>query len=157
MKDGDVYKTTSAAYTDVTADPQWYNFQEFAEWCQWQHGFKRDWHLDKDLLVKGNKVYSPDACVFLPPEVNCFMVKRKSKRGDLPIGVSMIGTTIVARCGNKLGFNPYLGSFDTPEDAFYAFKVRKEYIANLLAEKYKPELDTIAYAALAAYTVDITD
>ena len=45
------------------------------------------WELDKDILVKGNKIYSPDTCCFVPKEVNTVFTKRQSKRGDYPIGV----------------------------------------------------------------------
>jgi hypothetical protein len=43
--------------------------------------------LDKDILYKGNKIYSPDTCVFVPQEINALFVKNDANRGDLPIGV----------------------------------------------------------------------
>jgi hypothetical protein len=47
--------------------------------------------LDKDILVKGNKVYSPDACVFVPQCINILFTKshksHKTKE-KLPMGVN---------------------------------------------------------------------
>lgn len=51
-------------------------FQEFAEWCQSEYGYMnveqngRFWQLDKDILVSGNMVYSPDTCCFVPNRIN---------------------------------------------------------------------------------------
>lgn len=62
------YHERFPTYIRCSVDPQWHNFQEFAEWCQWQIGFdNRESVLDKDLLFSGNKVYGPETCVFLPP------------------------------------------------------------------------------------------
>ena len=48
----------------------------------------RLYHLDKDILVKGNKVYSPETCCFVPQEINSLLVTSVRSRGDQPIGVS---------------------------------------------------------------------
>lgn len=70
----DVSSTEYPAYggKGVYVDPQWYNFQEFAEWCQWQVEFKNeDWQLDKDILkVSETKYYSPETCCFVPRKLN---------------------------------------------------------------------------------------
>ena len=44
-------------------------------------------HLDKDVLVKGNKIYSPNTCVFVPNFINTLFTKNQNNRGELPIGV----------------------------------------------------------------------
>lgn len=55
----------------VTVDSQWHNFQEFAEWCQWQRGFHNTgWSLDKDWLSRDSKIYSPETCCFVPKQIN---------------------------------------------------------------------------------------
>ena len=61
------YKQDNIEYVDVTCVPEWHLFQTFAEWCDVQIGFNNEgWHLDKDILVKGNKIYGPDFCAFVP-------------------------------------------------------------------------------------------
>ena len=41
-----------------------------------------------NLLIKGNKVYSEDSCVFIPREINSLLTKRDNNRGEYLIGVS---------------------------------------------------------------------
>lgn len=150
---------SSASYEDKFINHEWHNFQNFAGWCNsGQQGFNiKGWHLDKDLLVKGNKEYGPETCCFLPSEVNAFMVTRKSLRGDLPLGVSYGTSAFIARCKNTVGIKTYIGSFKTTETAFLAFKQRKEEIAKILAEKYRGLISDLAYNALMQYTVHISD
>lgn len=84
-------KTSRPSYVGVTCSPQWYNFQEFAEWCQWQKGFKvSGWELDKDLVSMqvGIRQYGPETCVFIPQEMNTFLVKFSAKPTELPLGVT---------------------------------------------------------------------
>ena len=148
------------AYHDKSTDPQWHNFQEFAEWCQWQVGFKNSgWELDKDLLVKHNKVYSPDTCVFLPNEVNCFLIRRESVRGDNPIGVHYFRRDGYYLAQGSFGgaATERIGEFKTSTEAFLAYKERKEWYANILAEKYKGQIDERAYISLLNFEVDVDD
>ena len=51
------------------------------------HGNGNPFQLDKDLLVKGNKVYNESTCVFLPKEINSVLTKSTASRGDYLIGV----------------------------------------------------------------------
>lgn len=86
-------KLSRHSYSGVLCDPQWHNFQEFAEWCQWQVGFKNiGWELDKDImsitLGRDCGFYSPETCVFLPKEVNTFLTKFSSRSKELPLGVT---------------------------------------------------------------------
>ena len=43
-------------------------------------------HLDKDILFEGNKVYSPDTCIFVTPTVNTFTTDCGAARGEWLIG-----------------------------------------------------------------------
>ena len=75
------------AYEGCTVSDTFKTYSNFKKWCHSQVGFNNiGWHLDKDLLVKGNKVYSPETCCFLPPEINILIVCNKTDRGTLPIG-----------------------------------------------------------------------
>lgn len=55
-------------YKDCTVDPLWHNFQNFAEW--YYQNYIEGYELDKDIKVFGNKVYSPDTCMFVEPIIN---------------------------------------------------------------------------------------
>jgi hypothetical protein len=147
------------SYHDKSVCEEWHNFQNFAEWATKQIGFNKGFQLDKDLIVKGNLVYGPDACSYLPREINSF-IKRK-RLNNLPLGVDIAynydGTPYFRSQAREDGKNICLGRFYNVEDAFMAYKAHKESQAKKLAEKWKDQIDKRAYAALMNYTVEITD
>lgn len=55
-------------YVGCTVDPVWHNYQNFAKW--YHDNEVVGYHIDKDLKIRGNKVYSPETCTFVPPEDN---------------------------------------------------------------------------------------
>jgi hypothetical protein len=129
----------------------------FRAWCQTQVGFgKEEYQLDKDLLKKGNKLYSEDTCVFIPSVINYILLKTAAGRGLLPIGVTKHGKGFRAMC-NIYGKAKSLGTFDTPELAFEAYKLTKENHIKDIALKYKDFIDTRAFNALINYKVEIGD
>lgn len=140
------------------------SFQEFGDWAISQIGYRgveangKRWQLDKELLLKGNKTYCKEVCVFLPSEVNGFLINRKASRGDYPVGVCLPTgrTRFRASCGFR-GRSEQLGTFGTAEEAFSAYKAAKESYAKELAAKWQSQIDPRAYDALMNYTVDITD
>lgn len=145
------------SYEGCSVYSEWKNFQVFAEWYYQQKGCYLGWHLEKDLLVRGNKTYSPETCVLVPMDVNMFLTKRKSCRDTL------IGVAYRAKTGRYLSAftrgtkNVFLGSYATEIEAHLAYKAAKEDYAKVLAEKYKDVLDSRAYLALANYEVHIDD
>ena len=137
-------------------------FKDYSKWREWydKYPYKQDdWHLDKDLLVKGNKVYSSETCIFLPKEINSVLTKRTALRGEYLIGVCWHNTNkaFVAKVNKNKGNHEWLGSFNTEIEAFNAYKQSKESYIKELADKYKDILDPRAYKALYNYTVDIDD
>lgn len=146
-------------YNDCTVENHWHNMQNFCEWYMSQKGFDKAWAIDKDIIVKDNKVYSPDTCVLLPQELNNFDAKRESLRGDLPIGVvlSNCGTKYIAAGTFGSYHKRYIGRYNSPEAAFYAYKKVKEGHARHIAEKYNGILDDRAIIAFYNYEVDIND
>lgn len=149
-------------YENCTVCEEWHNFQNFAKWYDENYyeieGQKT--HLDKDILIKGNKIYSPETCVFVPQEINLLFVKGDNIRGDFPIGVTYHKRDLVfeAKCGssNENG-RAYLGRFDTSIEAFKAYKSYKERIIKEIADKYKNSIPLKLYNALYKYEVEITD
>lgn len=148
------------SYSNKDVCEEWHNYQNFAEWATNQMNFgKEGWDLEKDLLIKNNKVYSPNTCVYLPREINSFI--KRNRVNDLPLGVDVAykynGTPYFRVQGREDGKNVNLGSFYNVEEAFSAYKVHKEYLAKKLAEKWKNKIPDVAYKALLNYTVEITD
>lgn len=147
-----------STYKDVTVCEEWLNFQNFAEWFEENYNPEtmKDWHLDKDILVKGNKIYSPETCCFIPQTINSIFKSSTSYRGEYPIGVTEC-------CGNfRTGLNKenmyvHLGTFKTIKEAFQAYKKAKEEYIKEIADKWKDKIDLRVYKAMYIYQVEITD
>ena len=133
----------------------WLNYQNYARWYEGNCP-NEEWAVDKDILHKGNKEYSPENCCFVPAEINDCFTKRLSERGDYPIGVRKKGNSIIAQI-NYMGKKKHLGSFKTVEEAFEAYKKAKEQCIKEYAEKYKGQITDEVYNALLNYKVEITD
>jgi hypothetical protein len=142
-------------YKNCSVDKSWFNFQNFAEWCK--SSYVEGWHLDKDILVKGNKIYSPETCCFVPQEINSLFVKNEVNRGDYVIGVSFYKGRYRAFINKKSERLIYLGTFDTPEEAFQAYKTAKEGHIKEVADKWKDLIDPRVYEAMYNYEVETTD
>ena len=156
----DTYKKKQPTYEGCEVSNNFLHYEYFYEWCHKQIGFSNQgWHLDKDLLVKGNKVYSEDSCVFLPTEINILLVKSDKKRGKHLIGVywSKTNKAFVAQVNKNKGNQRYLGLFKTEIEAFNAYKTAKESFIKEQANKWKGNIDERAYNSLMNYQVEITD
>lgn len=150
-------KVVRPTYENCVASENFKRFKFFSKWCNEQIGFKEDYfHLDKDLLYKGNKLYSEDTCVFIPTKINAALTTRKGCRGDLPIGVYKFQGKYRALCSVN-GTPKHLGMFCDPEQAFLKYKAFKEDLMKQYAEEYRSKIDDRAYTALINYSVDICD
>lgn len=74
------HQLKNPSYEDAVVCQEWHSFQNFAEWCQTQVGFgNKGWQLDKDLLKRGNKDYSPEFCCFIPKSINASLINYSRK------------------------------------------------------------------------------
>ena len=156
----DTYQKKKPTYEGCKVSDKFKSYEYFYEWCHKQVGFdNQDWHLDKDLLTKGNKVYSENTCVFLPREINQVLVKRTASRGEHLIGVywHSKGKAFRAQVNKNKGKPEHLGSFKTELEAFNAYKTAKESFIKEVANKFKSRIDDRAYDALMNYEVNIDD
>ena len=157
---GKDYKT----YDSVTMCEEWKCYATFEKWFNdnyYELGNEK-MELDKDILIKGNKIYSPDTCIFVPHKINSLFLTSKGNRGKLPIGVG-----IDKECPNrpyKASFKAYtntlLGYFSTPEEAFNRYKEEKEFYIKKIADEYKnkyPQFPQKIYDAMYNYKIEITD
>ena len=155
-----IHKKKNPTYKDCEVSDNFKSYEYFYEWCHSQIGFNNEgWHLDKDLLVKGNKVYSESTCIFIPSEINSVLTKCTASRGKYLIGVCWHNTNkaFVARVNKNKGKQEWLGVFNTEIEAFNAYKQAKESFVKEQANKWKGKVDERAYEALMNYTVDIDD
>lgn len=151
------YQIKKPTYVGCSVSEDWFNFQIFAEWFYDEtNGYKEGYELDKDILKKGNTIYSPENCCFVPQEINGLFIKRDSKRGILPIGVRKNGNGFQARL-NINGNVKHIGTYSTQEQAFLVYKKEKESYIKNLADEIKNNITPKVYDALINYIVEITD
>ena len=153
------YQQKHPTYKNCKVCEEWNDYQAFAKWDNenyYEVGNER-MDLDKDILCKGNKIYSPDTCIYVPHSINGLFAKCNKTRGNCPIGVGKHGNKFRARLNKGNGKHIYLGAYDTPEQAFLAYKKAKEEYIKEVAEEYKGKIDNRAYEALINYEVEIDD
>jgi hypothetical protein len=73
------YQQKYPTYKECTVCDDWHNLQVFAEW--FEENYKENCALDKDVLLKGNKIYNPENCTFIPQEINKLFIKSNQARG----------------------------------------------------------------------------
>ena len=155
-----IFKKKCPTYEGCEVSDNFKSYEYFYEWCNNQIGFGNEgWQLDKDLLIKSNKVYSENSCIFIPSEINLVLVKSDKKRGKHLIGVSWHerDKVFVARVNKNKGRSEWLGTFKTEIEAFNAYKIAKESFVKEQANKWKGKIDDRAYNALMNYEVNIDD
>lgn len=147
-------------YINCYVCEEWHNFQTFAEWYEenYYEVPNERVELDKDILIKGNKIYSPETCILVPRKINILFVKRDSKRGEYPIGVSYLKECDKFRAYCDIqGKQKYLGIFDTFEQAFSVYKNFKESYIKQIADEYKSLIPQMLYEVMYEYKVEIDD
>ncbi|MDB4312165.1 hypothetical protein N9937_01920 [bacterium] len=118
------YQSSQPTYKGCTVVKEWHTFSMFKGWMESQ-----DWVgkvLDKDLIVEDNKVYSPQTCCFISPEVNeVFRKYRRTIKTGLPVGVRASGSRYKTGVQVK-STRLYLGVHDTIHAADEAVKRAKD-------------------------------
>jgi hypothetical protein len=149
------------SYIDCSVSENFLKLSYFSKWCQEQVGFKnkdehdRYWELDKDILIKGNRVYSEDTCVFVPREINKLLTGSIKPNRALPVGVHLQkdASLFVAQCSDSQNGQILLGYFKTVDEAFKAYKNFKENIIKSKVMKWESCLDPLVFTALLKYEV----
>lgn len=147
-------------YKDVTVCEEWHSFQNFTKWHEenWKPYMDSSWHIDKGILVKGNKVYSPETCCFVPQEINVLFLKRKSVENKLPTGVNVNRGRgkkyVFSFSKNNENMSKLVGSI---EEGFDMYKTVKEEWIKEVADKWKNLILSQVYKAMYNYKVEIID
>ena len=138
-------------YKDCKVCQEWLCYANFKEWYNEHHYELEDEkvHLDKDILIDGNKIYSPETCIFVPQTINNLFCKRSNK-DLLPFGIRIKNKKYEAGISVN-GEYIYLGSFNSMEEAEECYN--KERIKKLkdIADKYKDKIPNILYDRLYNY------
>ena len=152
------------AYKDCEVEDKWLNFQHMAEWIE-ENYYEvpgEQMCLDKDILHKGNKVYSRETCIFVPERINLLFTKRDNDRGKNPIGVSDLPSgNYRVLCSDGYGKQIHLGVYTSKEKAFQVYKQYKERIIKETINSYEGKIPEPYYSrlkeAMYNYKVEMDD
>ena len=148
-------------YKDCFFNENMLNFQNFGEWFEnnYYEIEGETMHLDKDILCKGNKEYTPDKMILVPERINTLFCKSDATRGDCPIGVSYYKATnkYMAHCSIGENKRKFLGYYNTPHEAFLAYKEFKEAYIKRIADEYKGRIPDRLYEAMYRWEVEEDD
>ena len=158
------YHEKESTYKGCRVEEFLLNFQHMGEWIKNNYyevpGEKMC--LDKDILCKGNKVYSRKTCIFVPQRINLLFTKRDNDRGDTPIGVTPTSSgNYQVRCNNGYGKLIPLGVYSTKKEAFQVYKEYKEKVIKEVIDSYEGKIPEPYYSrlreAMYNYEVEIDD
>lgn len=148
------FQKRSPTYQGCTVDDRWHNFQNFANWFNINH--KDGYQLDKDILISGNKLYSPETCILVPASVNCFISSSTAPNSKYPIGVNydkyMRG--FKASCCDSSGVQRHIGLYIDPYTAHDAWKKRKLEVLLEMKEDID-RIDDRIYPSIIRLIMDI--
>ena len=158
------YHEKEPAYIGYKVCEEWHNFQNFAKWYK-ENYYEIEgerMHLDKDILIKGNKVYSSETCIFVPHRINVLFTKRQNDRGESVIGTTPFQGKYKVQCcliNPKTGESKikHLGYYETQEKGFGVYKYYKEKNIKEVADYYKIQIPQKLYNAMYNYEVEIND
>lgn len=147
-------------YEACTVCEEWWNFCNFEKWYNehWYLIEDETMDLDKDILFKVNKEYSPATCCIVPHCINTLFLTNKKSRGDCPLGIRYDKDKRKYRAAMSFqGIDIKIGTFDTVEAAFARYKVYKEDFIKDIAEQYRGQLPDKVYWAMMNWKIEITD
>lgn len=150
----DNYHERSPQYIGCSICDEWLDDREsFYNWVDENYYTYGDEQidLDKDILVKGNKVYSPDTCIFAPHSINTYFenLTREPKYLETldkwKAEIWIEGKTI------------NLGYYDTEEKAKQIFIRHKEATILAKADIYKDGIPRDLYNAMVDWKIELAD
>jgi len=168
-------KSKRLAYQDITICDEWKIYNNFEKWFEENYYTvpNERMEVDKDILIKGNKIYSPSTCIFVPQTINGLFEMKSHKTVShhfpnkvqsptnefLPTGVTWRKDRHKYRASLNLGSQivKNLGHYDTIEEAFIVYKQAKEQRIKDVAEEYKPYIPNKLYEAMINWEINFYD
>ena len=146
-------KHKNPAYFDIaTVCKEWHNFQCFSDWyVANKYNVSERLHIDKDILVSGNKFYSAETCLLVPQRINMLFTTHRPNKYGLPEGISL---TSAGRYGVSYQGKSF-GTYKTLEEACLIHAQKKEEVIKLVAKEYINIIPKRLYDVLCSYKVDM--
>jgi len=136
-------------YIGCTVADEWHDFQNFAKWYTSHDYYGLDYHLDKDLMFRGNKIYSKETCSLVPAKINTILTNLSASNSK-----SLTGVTYKEKKGlfqariKSSGIVRNLGFFETEIEAHNAYIRNKEKIVKMAAIEHRYEMEEVIFKAL---------
>lgn len=146
----------SPTYVECTVCDEWLYFPTFKEW--FDANYVEGWHLDKDLLANGNKIYGPTTCVFVPRQINNLFTDHGRARGEHPIGV-----WFNKKAGKFVAYvaidskKQHLGYFTNVDEAHKAYLIAKKANVIRMANEWREKIQPKLYDALIRKADELTN
>ena len=147
-------------YVDCYVCDEWLVYSVFKKWFEDpKNGYMEGYQLDKDIICKGNKVYSPDTCCLVPHNINKLFATKHKRNKCTPLGVSLEKSGMYSTKIYEDGKITHLGVYNTAEEAFVVYKMAKEKRIKDVATQYynSGQITKRVYEAMTRYEVEITD
>ena len=158
------FQEKEPTYKGCAVEEYLLNFQHMGEWIEnnYYEIPEEVMHLDKDILCKGNKIYSRETCIFVPERINELFTKHDNARGDDPIGVRLrTSGNYQVYCNDGYGKTINLGTYCTKEEGFEVYKSYKEKVIKEVIDSYEGKIPEPHYSrlreAMYNYKVEIDD
>ena len=162
----DALEEKSKTYEDCKVGDDFIYYTNFYKWITSQENYEvwkntPNFAVDKDILCKGNKIYTADKCCLVPNRINNLIKNNSKRRGNCLIGVYLNNNgEYVSQCWNGLlQKNICLGNYSNEIDAYLAYKEYKEKLIKKTADiEYENGIiSKQCRDALYKYEVEITD
>ena len=141
------FLSKNPTYQDCSVCDDWHNFQNFSYWYTREDESGRGHAVDKDILVKGNRIYSPKNCCLIPKGLNSFFSDfTKNEESLKGVGETKSGKFITTIRRNRK--KKRLGTYKTKEEAKSAYSREKAIIAKELAIIYKADIRYKVFLAI---------
>lgn len=139
---------TEDSYINTTVCEEWLCLQTFAKWyIDYRSKINpKYWNvleIDKDILQWNQeyKIYSPQTCCLVPHNLNVVLVgmhTENTRNSNLPIGVVSTKYGRYTAYVSNFGSRYSVGTYNTPEEAFEAYKkAKKDVIIKIALEYYQ--------------------
>lgn len=145
------FQEKQPTYKGCEVSKEWLLYSNFKKWFDNNFPFELSeeirFEIDKDLMIKGNKIYSEKTCLFLPKKINSFLANKQNNNASGYVGVDFVKREGKFRTKIRdfnTGKQKSLGYFIDPFEASEVYAVARKY-NSMLARKYMQDLGIYSY------------